>query len=78
MGPRQRDEMRQLGLLRITDRLLESMLDLPDDAQIINVFVENKQAGILGLIIKSPWMPMVPEGATIPHVSLEEVRGWDG
>lgn len=69
---------RKMGMLRISYEYLHKLLDMPEDARIIRVGQGSfNDHGSFGIVIESPLMPTIIEGATIPNVTIEEIKGWD-
>ncbi len=53
----------------ISTSVLRDVLDLPEDAEIIQAGVDDRRAGIITLTIIHPTLPEVPDGVIIPDAS---------
>jgi hypothetical protein len=75
--PKRNMNRRQQGILKVSMEAMECLLDLPLDSHIKHARVDPEKFGVIDIVVESPNLCEVAEGAMIPIVSLKEIRGWD-
>jgi hypothetical protein len=69
--------IKHAGIVKVKIELLAQLLGLPEDAQITGIYQTpadhlHEQFSVK---IRHPNMPVVAEGAEIPEVDIESIRG---
>jgi len=69
--------MLRKGILKISLKYLSELLSLPEDAVIEGVFQGYHTQGVAEFVISSPNLPETLEGSVLPHVTLQQLTGFD-
>ena len=73
--------IRKMGRVRVSFELLEDLLGIPKDIHITNVYRQinfgTVNDHVFDIVLEGDNLPPLTEGAEIPIINIQEVRGWD-
>ena len=73
--------IRKMGRVRVSFELLEDLLGIPKDIHITNVYRQinfgTVNDHVFDIVLEGDNLPQLTEGAEIPIINIQEVRGWD-
>jgi hypothetical protein len=69
--------VKRAGILSYTPEAMKKILDIPDECNIMHVLSDINRGGIVQIVVESPYLNEVDEGAMIPVVTLSQVTGYD-
>ena len=68
---------KRLGILKISVEYMEDLLGLHDKIHIKKCYMDHDDPWTIRMVVESPYLEELPEGALIPTVTKEQLEGYD-
>ena len=68
---------KRYGILKVSTSSMEAMLELNEECQVLRCFMDERSPYLINVVIESPNIPPIPEGAIIPTYTKARLEGFD-
>lgn len=77
IGSTARPRRKRAGTIKMTTELLKKMLGIPEDVEIIGLYMDQRSTDVIFINVASNNLPEVDEGAYLPQITIQQLSGYD-